>query len=155
NRYDIVLALFIALGLACLGRRWILASGLFFGTAAAVKVFPVVLVPLVLRYLWPERRQVVLWLAGFSAALAAFFVPRLLRQDWQAVWGPFQFQLSRPPMGPTIYGHLLPQALEGEAWYAQAFRLGSVLLTALGLALTRPPDLAAVLGRGAIVVIVF
>src|SRR5262249_2979655 len=103
----------------------------------------------------PGRRPVALWLTGFGAALAAFFVPPLLLQDWQAVWGAFQFQLSRPPLGPTIYGTLLPQALEGERWYAQAFRLGCVLLTALGLALTRPPDLAALLGRAAIIVIVF
>jgi uncharacterized membrane protein len=155
NRYDVVLALLAALGLACLGRRHVLLSGALLGAATAIKVWPVILVPLVLRYLWPRRREALGWLAAYGLMLSASFVPTLVQFDWQAVWGPFRLQLSREPMGTTVYGYVLPLRLaEGDS-IGQAFRLGTVALTVLLLSYRRPPDLASLLRRGAIAVIVF
>jgi Glycosyltransferase family 87 len=155
NRFDVVLALLTALGFACLGRRRYGASGLLFGTATAIKIYPVVLVPLVLLFLWPHRRSAVSWLAGYGGAVAACFLPPLLLSGWQAVWQPFLFQLTRPPLGATAYGYLLPQALEENDLTGRLFRLGTVGLVVLLLAWQRPPDLTSLLRRGAIAVIVF
>ena len=56
NRFDMLPALLTALSLACLGRRWTAASALFLAAATIVKVYPVLLAPLVLRHLLAERR---------------------------------------------------------------------------------------------------
>jgi hypothetical protein len=155
NRFDVVLALLTALGFACLGRRRYLLSGLLFGTATAIKVYPALLVPLVLRFLWPSRRDALAWLAAYGAAVAACFLPPLVLSGWQAVWEPFRFQLTRPPMGMMAYGHFLPQRLEENDLLGRSFRLGTVVLAVLLLAWRRPPDLSGLLRRGAIALIVF
>ncbi len=60
-RFDIVPVLLSALSMWCLGRRWIAAAGVFLALGAAVKVYPLLLAPLILRYLWPDRRSAILW----------------------------------------------------------------------------------------------
>jgi hypothetical protein len=155
NRFDIVPALLTAAGLACLGRRRCLASGVLFGVATAIKIYPAFLAPLVLHYLWLTRRDAGKWLAGYFAALAACFLPPLVYEGWQVVWQPFQFQLTRPPMGLTAYGYLLPESLQENDAAGRLFRLGSVALVVLLLSWRRPPDLTSVLRRAAIAVLVF
>ncbi len=155
NRFDVVLALLTALGFACLGRRHHVLSGLLFGVATAIKVYPALLVPLVLAFLWPRRRDALSWLVAYAAAVAACFVPPLVLDGWAAVWQPFHFQLNRPPMGLTVYGHLLPERLQEDDLIGRGFRLGSVVLVVLLLVWRRPPDLTSVLRRGAIAVTVF
>jgi hypothetical protein len=155
NRFDLVPALLTAVGLACLGRRRCLASGLLFGAAAAMKVYPALLAPLVFHYLWPGRRDAWGWLLGFAAALAACYLPPLALSGGQAVWQPFALQLTRPPLGPTAYGYLLPLALAANDLGGRLFRLGTVVLVVLLLAWRRPPDLAGLLRRGAIALVVF
>jgi hypothetical protein len=155
NRFDVLPALLTALGFACLGRRRLVASGLLFGVATAVKIYPAFLVPLVFHFLWPRRRDAWGWLAAYAAAVAACFLPPLILSGWEAVRQPFQFQLTRPPMGWTAYGYVLPEALGKNDLPGRLFRLGTVALTVLLLAWRRPADLASLLRRGAITVIVF
>ena len=112
NRFDIVPALLVALGLACLGRRWLLASAVFLGTATMVKVYPVLLVPLVLRYLSTPARSALYWLAAYTLTAVAWLLPPLLLSGWTATWAPYYFQFTRPPeFGWTLYGYALPESL--------------------------------------------
>jgi hypothetical protein len=157
NRFDVVLALLMALGFAFLGRRHHVLSGLLFGVATAIKVYPALLVLLVFAFLWPRRRDALSWLAAYAVAVAACYVPPLVMEGWQGVWQPYHFQLNRPPIYPqlTAYGHLLPERLQEDDVFGRGFRLGSVVLTVLLLVCRRPPDLTSVLRRGAIALCVF
>ena len=71
NRFDIVPALLTASSLACLGRRRIVAAAVMLAVAALVKVYPLLLAPLVVRYLWDDRRSAQTWVATFALTLVA------------------------------------------------------------------------------------
>jgi hypothetical protein len=153
-RFDIVPALLTALSLACLGRRWWSASALLLAAATMVKVYPVLLVPLVLRYLGGWRRAG-RWLAVYAAAVVAFVLPPLLGEGLEAVLGPYRVQLSRQREGYTLYGLLLPAALGENDALGKGFRLAALLLVLAGLLRRRPGDLAGLLRNGAVLLVVF
>ncbi len=155
NRFDVLPALLTALSLACLGRRWAIASAALLATAMMIKVYPALLAPLVLRYLWPDRRAALTWAAAFAATAAAVVLPPLLLWGWEPVWAPYRYQLSRAPFPPTLYGTLLPASLGHGNWPGTVFRLGALALAALLLVRRRPADMMAVLRRGALLLIVF
>lgn len=155
NRFDVLPALLTALSLACLGRRRLVASAALLALATMVKVYPVLLAPLIFRYLWPDRRAALAWATAYGAVAGAILLAPLLTADWQAVLGPYRAQLSRDPMGPTLYGYVVPESFAANDVIGRGFRFGTLALVMLALCLTRPPDLASVLGRGAVAVIVF
>jgi hypothetical protein len=155
NRFDAVPALLTGLSLACLGRRWVIASGVLLAAAALVKVYPVLLAPLILRYLWADRRAALAWAGAFAATAVAVVLPPLLLSGWEAVWAPYRYQLSRGAFPPTIYGYLLPESLGHGDRRGQVFRLGTLALVLLLLCVRRPADLASLLRRGALIMILF
>lgn len=156
NRFDVVPALLMALSLACLGRRQVAASAILLGAATMVKVYPVLVVPVVLRYLSNNRKETFTWTAAYGATVAAFLLPPLWQFGWVGTVGPYLFQLSRPPVPfATLYGVVLPRWLAAPGLPGQLFRLGSVLFAGIGLAVHRPTDLAGLLRRAAVVLIVF
>jgi hypothetical protein len=155
NRFDVVPTLLTALSLACLGRRWVVASACLLAAGAMVKVFPALLAPLVLRYLLPDWQRAARWLAAFAAMAAALVLWPLLREGWQAVWAPYQFQLNRGPFGWTAYGYILPLQLADNIWWAKAFRLGALLVAEVVLLVRPVPDLPSLVRRGAVILIVF
>jgi hypothetical protein len=155
NRFDIVPALLTALSLACLGRRWLPASALFLAAATMVKVYPVLLAPLVFRYLWADRRAAITWAATYGAGAAAILLLPLLTSDWQAIVGPYRAQLSRSPLWPTLYGVILPRSLANNDALGYGFRFGVLALVMAAVFLPRLTDLTSVLRRGAVAVIVF
>lgn len=155
NRFDVLPALLTALSLACLGRRRLIASAAFLALGTMVKVYPLLLIPLVFRYLSNNRRAAFTWATAYSAVAATLFLLPLLTTDWQSVLGPYQAQLVRPPMGPTVYHSILPMRLAENDLLGRGFRFGTLALVLFALSLTRPPDLASLLRRGAVVVILF
>jgi hypothetical protein len=153
DRFDIVPALLTALSLASLGRRRIVAAAVTLAVAALVKVYPLLLAPLVVRYLWDDRRSAQIWVATFALTVAACLLPPLLLSGWTATWAPYAYQMSRPLLGGSWsgYGYVLPEFLaERGAW-----RLGGVGLIVMSLAAMRPPDLSGLLRRGSLVLIAF
>jgi hypothetical protein len=155
NRFDVLPALLTALSFACLGRRWTAASAVFLAAAMMVKVYPVLLAPLVLRYLIPEWHRAGLWVLCYTGTALAFLLPPLLLEGWPTVWESFHFQLTREPMPFTAYGPLLPLSLAANDAAGRAFRLGTLALTIVALCRTRPADVASLLRRGAVILIVF
>jgi hypothetical protein len=155
NRFDVLPALLTALSLACLGRRWLNASALFLAAATVVKVYPVLLAPLVFRYLWADRRAALTWAAAYGAGASAFLLLPLVTTDWEAIAGPYRVQLSRDPLWPTLYGTVLPRSLANNDALGRGFRFGVLALVMAAILLPRPPDLTSVLRRGAAAVIVF
>jgi hypothetical protein len=158
NRFDIVPALCSALSLASLGRRRPAASGFWLAVGALVKLYPAVLVPLFLRYLWPDRRALARWTLAFGATVVLFLLPHLLREGREAVEAPFRYQLTRPgdpEMNWTAYGYLLPRFLGDNDSIGRWFRAGSLLLAVALLALPRMPELPSLVRRSAIALVVF
>jgi hypothetical protein len=155
NRFDVLPALLTALSLACLGRRWVVASAVLLAAAVTIKVYPVLLAPLILRYLWPDRRSALAWLVGFAVFGLAIVLPPLLMWGWEPVWAPYRYQLTRGAFPPTIYGYILPKSLGARDGPGQLFRLGTLTLMLLLLVRRRPADLSGLLRRGALLLIVF
>jgi hypothetical protein len=155
NRYDVVPALLTALSFACLGRRLLPGSALFLAGAVLLKVYPVLFLPLILRYLWPQRREAFRYGAIFAAASLLAFTPLLFGADLKAVLGPYRFQLTRlPEPSMTIYGCLLPP-IAAEGWFGSFLRLGS-LAGVMVLMIVQPiTSLASLLRRGCLVLLVF
>ncbi|OWK45468.1 glycosyltransferase family 87 protein [Fimbriiglobus ruber] len=153
NRFDIVPTLLVAVSFACLGRNRPGWAGAWLAAGVMFKVFPVLFVPIVLRYLGPARGA--RWLAGFAAALAVGFGASWALTDWDATVGPIRMQFARtlPEVGTswTLYGRLLPEAL-GRSSTARIAVLATV---ALALVATRPADLAGVLRRCGILLVAF
>ncbi len=183
NRFDVLPALLTALSLLCLGRGRLTWSAALLALATAVKVYPLLLAPLVCRYLWdrtPTRsvsegnslRDPLTWALVYAAALALIQLPPLLTWDAEAVWMPYHFQLNRMPFGPTLYTigavpdgmdaqHSLAALREGMKWLgsneplAKLLRLGTLAVTELLLLAWPITDLDSLLRRGAVIVIVF
>jgi hypothetical protein len=155
NRFDVLPALLTALGLACLGRRRVVASAALLAAAMMIKVYPALLAPLVLRFLWPDRRAALAWAAAFAATAAAIVLPPLLLWGWEPVWAPYHYQLSRPPFPPTVYDYILPESLGQGDRLGTLFRLGTLAAVTLLLVWRRPVGMASLLRRGALLLIVF
>jgi len=154
QRFDIVPALLTALSFACLGRRHVIASAGFMAAATMVKLYPVVLVALLVRYLAAKRKAMWTWMAAYAFVLAAFLVPPLVLSGPAAVWAPLAFQLKREPEDWTLYGYILPTLL-AAGWWGGLFRTGGLLVVLGCLLWSGPRDLAGMLRRQAIVLLVF
>jgi hypothetical protein len=156
NRFDIVPALLVALSLACLGRRYVVASAVLLGLATMVKVYPLLLAPFLFRYLSDDRRRCLTWAGVYGATMAMCFLPPILAWGSEATWAPYHFQLSREfEPGWTLYGIVLPSNGAENTFAGRSFRLGSVALVSLAMIVRRPENLASVLRRGLVVLIVF
>src|SRR5262249_9995583 len=144
NRFDILPAFLVALSLACLGRRYLVASAVLLGLATMAKVYPLLLAPLIFRYLSDERRRCLTWAGVYSATLLVCFLPPLTAWGRDATLAPYNYQLSRPPeYGWTVYGVVLPLDWSEHTLGGRMFRLGSVVTIGLALIVRRPEDLAS------------
>jgi hypothetical protein len=158
NRFDMLPVLLSAASLACLGRKRYLGSAVCLALAVLLKMYPLLLAPLVLRYLWSrpsDRPALNRWLFGFVAAMALFLLPPLLMWGMEAVLAPYSYQLGRAPFLWTIYGYLVPERLEWNDLFGSGFRAGTLILVEAAL-LWRPiGDMRSLLRRAAIIVVVF
>jgi hypothetical protein len=134
NRYDVAVALLIAVFILCLSAGWYTAAGFVIGMGFALKITPAALLPLVLLLAGPPRRWA--WpLVAFVAAALAPFLPYLFR-SWDGVWHTFQYHLERPLQIESVLGtpQLLGQLL-GADWATWAWSHGSHSLVAPGVGL--------------------
>jgi hypothetical protein len=151
NRYDILPALATALGFFCLGRGHRGWAGAWLAVGVALKLYPVLFVPIILRYLGP--RASLRFLVGFAIPVVAAAGLSLLLLDREGTLGPLKVQLSRPleETSWTLYGRLLPLELGRGTLGRQVI----LLLAIAAVSLTRPLDVAAVLRRCGLVLVVF
>ena len=132
NRYDVAVALLVAIFLLCLAAGWYTAAGFVIGMGFALKITPAALLPLVLLLAGPPRRWAWPLVAFFAAAIAPF-VPYVLK-SWSGVWHTFQYHLERPLQIESVLGtpQLLGQLL-GADWASWAWSHGSHSLVAPGV----------------------
>lgn len=155
-RFDVLPALLMAVSLASLGRGKDVLSGVFLGVAVLVKVYPILLVPLILRFLLPSWARAIRWLVGFGLIEIGCLAASVALAGWDETLAPYRFQLTRPPeFGWTAYGYLLPDRLAQPDQLGSIFRGGSVLLAAFLLCLSAMSDLAGLLRRGAVLLLLF
>jgi Glycosyltransferase family 87 len=97
SRFDLWPAALVVGALAALVAGWLrLGSGLL-GLAIAVKLFPAVLVPLTLAYVWRrEGRREALACAGVLAAVVAVVFAPFVALSPGGVWHSVSVQLTRP-----------------------------------------------------------
>jgi hypothetical protein len=158
NRFDLLPVFFTVLGLALLGRGRPFLSGACLAAGALSKIFPGLLLPLVLRYLLGQPRGrwlAAVWLTGFGLTVLAGVVPFLMREGFASVWSPYEWQMNRPKFMWTAYGYILPTTFGGVSFVARGFRSGALLLTLATLTWRPIPDLAALVRRGGVLVVVF
>ena len=125
NRFDVLPALLTAVcGCAPLSGNVHSGIGTALWNRDSIEDLSGGIITLVFLYLGLYQRHAWIWLAAYVFAIAVCFLPPLALAGWQAVWQPFQFQLTRPPMGATAYGAVLPRALEENNLIGRLFRLG-------------------------------
>ena len=149
NRYDIAVALVIALFTLFLIQRQLLAASFVLGLGFALKLTPVALLPLVLLFVTRPRRALGP-LAMFTVAAAAPFVPFLISSP-RGIWYVFHYHLHRPlqvesvlasPLmvaralhlisGHWVYSHG-PHAIAAPGAYLMAVLSGPLTLAALAV----------------------
>jgi hypothetical protein len=151
NRFDVLPALATALAFASLGRGKMGWSGAWLAVGALLKVYPVLFVPVILRYLGPARGA--RWLAGFAAVALAGAGISIAVLGWEPTLAPVKVQFSRTlaEISWTFYGKLLPLELAHSKWG----RLGILAAAVLAMVAIRPRDLAGVLRRCGVILCVF
>lgn len=154
NRYDILPALCTALSIAALARHRVGWAAVALGVGTLLKVYPVLFVPLILRYLWPLRGQAIRFAVSYLLTASFALAPLLFGADLTAVVAPFKYQFSRPPEhGLTIYGCLLPMEL-AHGSLGSIFRLSALAAAGLLAVATPIRDLESLLRRAAFVLAV-
>jgi uncharacterized membrane protein len=117
TRFDLWPTALLVLGLAAvLAERRRLGLGVL-GLAASAKIFPAVVVPLVLTYVWRRRgRREALVCAGiFAAVVALCFLP-FVRLSPGGVWDSFSRQADRPLQIESFGSSILLVAHQLGAW---------------------------------------
>ncbi|MBV8488238.1 MAG: hypothetical protein JO161_08155, partial [Planctomycetaceae bacterium] len=155
NRFDIVPTLLTAISLFSLSRGRLTTSALALAVASLLKVYPVLLVPLVLGHLWADRRRAIAWLVLYASTVLATLAVQIALSDPIAVAAPYRYQLMRSAeFGWTFYGIIVPRSLATRS-VGKVLRLGLLAATVLSLTLRRPDGLPGLVRRGAIVLIMF
>lgn len=153
NRFDVIPSALTGLSLFLLARRRIALSGATLGLGAMVKVYPVLLVPLFVRFLLRQESQVVKWLLSFAGIVVVVLTWSMWRVGWSGTLLPFRYQLSRGLEPRSIYGLILPASLGTQSW--GWLRVAIVLLVAALLVYRPVTNPISLLRRAAVVLIVF
>ncbi len=153
NRFDVLPAFLTAAGFALLGRRRDAWSGAAFGVAALLKIYPVLLAPVILRHLGARRGAA--WLVGFAGMGLIGLGASVATLGRDATRGPIDVQLSREYVENswTLYEAILPIELANEE--NRSTRLAILAAVVLAAAATRPAGLPGVLRRCAVVLVAF
>jgi len=151
NRFDVLPTLAMAGCFLALMRGRIGWAGAFLSLGVLLKVFPVLLVPIILRYLGVRKGSI--FLAAFTAVFSLVFGISWAVLDLESTIAPVKAQMARQLFDHnwSLYGYVLPVELAEWKLVRQALIAGSVL----GAIITRPKDLDAVRRRCALVLIVF
>lgn len=147
GRYDVLPSLCVLLSLAAATRQRPLASGFCLALATALKLYPLLLAPLIGRWITHHLhlRAGLRWAAAYLTPLALILVIAAATDGIQGAIAPLRYQLHRP-LEPAwvLYGRLLPLEL------AESKARNLILLLPTILFFILPPgDLGSLLRRSA------
>jgi hypothetical protein len=118
NRFDIVPTLLMALSLFCLARGRLTLSAILLALGAMVKVYPVLLTPLFVRYLLGNRRNATKWSVAFGATVVLAMGWSIMSVGWPATLGTsFRGDWSpTPSMARLFRASLVLEIGDGCGW---------------------------------------
>ncbi len=117
NTYDAWPALLTVVALALLVAAWPVAAFVVLGIAFAAKVYPIVLLPPALVYVWRTAgRRAALWSLGAFAAVAAIVILPFLALSPHGLAESFRAQAARALQVESLGGALLGVA-DRLGWY--------------------------------------
>jgi hypothetical protein len=150
HRFDIYPTLLTACAFAALARNRPGWSGVFLAGGVLLKLYPVLFVPVIVRYL--GARLGTRFVLTFSLVILSGFGIAWALTDWQSLTGPIRVQMSRElEIGWTLYDKMLPAAL-GRSGTARLIMLGLITLACI---YRRPETVADVLRRCGLILIAF
>ncbi len=151
NRFDVLPTLAVAGCFLALARGRTGSAGALLALGVLLKVFPVLFVPILLRYL--GVRKGLIFLAAFAGVIFAGLGISWAVLEWESTIGPIRVQMSRELVENnwSLYGYVLPLELADWKLVRQALLVGAVLAAVI----TRPRDLDAVRRRCALVLVLF
>ena len=111
SRFDLWPAALTAIAVAALLAGYRRSAGVLFGLAVAVKIYPIVCLPIVVIWIWrrSSRRAALTWAAIVAAVVAGVFVPFVILAP-AGVLHSFTFQLERPLQIESLGAALLVSA---------------------------------------------
>lgn len=155
HRYDILPSLAVVLAIMAAERKKPFLAGSWLGFAVMLKAYPLILAPIILRYIATDIRKAIVYMIGMAWPIATLLGYALYQGDWQAMIEPYRFQLSRRPEPESaLYGNLLPLWLGGSG-LAGLIRNSIILLTVMLMCLHRACGLNDLLRRCALAVMLF
>ena len=155
-RFDVLPAALVVGAVVAADRRRVALSGLCLGLAVAFKMYPLVLAPILLRYVSWNRRDAVLWCVAAATPVLLSYGGMALTDGVDGAIVPLKFQLGREPeLGWCFYGKFLPEFLAAKTPLATLARTLPVLAGVLLMCARRPPDVFSLLRRCALAVLLF
>ena len=147
-RFDILPAFLVMASVIAADRRRVAAAGVCLGLAVALKMYPLVIAPLLLRYTARGWKDAFVWCGCAAVPLLLTYGTMLLTDGWAGASLPLRFQLARDHEPQwCYYGKFLPPELAFKTMPWSAVRTAVPLLTAVGWSLFRPPDVFSLLRR--------
>jgi hypothetical protein len=155
-RFDILPAGLVLCSIALADRRRVALAGCCLGMAVALKMYPLALAPILLRYAAPRWKDALVWCVAAAVPLVLSYGSLFLTDGLPGITVPLQFQLGRNPEPDwCFFSRLLPMSLAEKSTFGTLSRILPVLGLALLCSVKRPADCASVLRRCAMVLLVF
>lgn len=155
-RFDILPAGLVLCAIAAGDRRRVLLSGGCLGLAVALKMYPLALAPILLRYVARTWGQAAGWCAAAAVPMVVSYGVIFLTDGVEGATVPMKFQLGRDPEpGWCFYDKFLPLEWTFKGVEYTLARTLPVLLAVLLMCANRPPDVSSLLRRCAVAVVLF
>jgi hypothetical protein len=155
-RFDILPAALVLCSIAAADRRRVWLSGGCIGLAVALKMYPLALTPLILRYAARSWGQAFEWCMALAVPLVLSYGIMYVTDGIEGVTVPLKYQLSRVPEPEwCFYGRFLPADWTFRTPTSSLMRAVPVLAVVLLMTLRRSPNVESLLRRCAIAMILF
>jgi hypothetical protein len=155
-RFDVLPAALVVGAVAAADRRRVWLSGGCLGLAVALKMYPLAVAPLLLRYAARSCGQATGWCVAAAVPVVLSYGGMVLTDGVDGAVLPLKFQLDRDPEpGWCFYDQFLPLGWAAKTSGYAVLRAAPVLLAVALMTVRRPPDVESLLRRCAIAVVLF
>ena len=155
-RFDILPALLVTASILAADRRKVAAAGLLLGLAVALKMYPLVLAPILLRFTARSWKDAFVWCGCAAVPVLLSYGLMYLTDGIEGATVPFRYQLSRDPEPEwCFYGKFLPHVLSVKTPVMSTIRTAVPLLVSLLMCVRRPPDVDSLLRRCVLALLAF
>lgn len=155
-RFDILPAGLVLCAISAADRKRVWLSGGCLGLAVALKMYPLVLAPILLRHAARTWGQAAGWCVAAAVPMVLSYGCMTLTDGVEGATVPLKFQLGRDPEPDwCFYGKFLPAEWTYHGTTQSVIRALPVLLAVLVMCVRRSPDVFSLLRRCTIAVVLF